>query len=64
MHRTAGGCVKYTDKWAERLGADGGPSEQWGDKWEERFKDGRGSKTVSAAPAEGAEGAECGSGWA
>ncbi|EIE19758.1 hypothetical protein COCSUDRAFT_19282 [Coccomyxa subellipsoidea C-169] len=41
-----GGC------WAERL-LEGGGNEQWGDKWEERFKNGAGSKqgetwTVSA----------------
>ena len=32
-------------QWAERRLEDGG-SEQWGDKWDERFKDGSGSKTV------------------
>ena len=41
----AGGCVKYTDKWAERE-VEGGAREQWGDKWEENFKDGRGTKQV------------------
>ena len=41
----AGGCVKYTDKWAEREHF-GGAREQWGDKWEENFKDGRGNKQV------------------
>lgn len=49
----AGGCVKYTNKWAEAEEAEGGRRE-WGDKWEERFKDGKGAKTgetwsVSAA---------------
>jgi len=41
----AGGCVKWTDRWAERppgLGALG--LDKWGEKWEERFKDGQGSK--------------------
>ena len=37
--------MKYTDKWAERQG-EAGTREQWGDKWEERFKDGRGTKQV------------------
>ena len=41
----AGGCVKYTDKWAERAAALGA-KEEWGDKWEENFKDGRGTKQV------------------
>ncbi len=41
----AGGCVKWTDKWAERLYPDGA-KEEWGDKWEENFKDGRGTKQV------------------
>ena len=40
-----GGCIKYTDRWAERPGAYGAPGlDKWGDKWEERFKDGKGSK--------------------
>jgi hypothetical protein len=44
-----GGCVKYTDKWAEREHVSYGTGEivareQWGDKWEERFSDGKGSK--------------------
>ncbi len=38
-----GGCVKYTDKWAERL-VEGRAPEQWGDKWLETFKDGKGAK--------------------
>lgn len=33
-------------QWAERL-LEGGGNEQWGDKWEERFKDGKGGKQVS-----------------
>ena len=32
-------------QWAERL-LEGGGNEQWGDKWEERFKDGSGGKQV------------------
>lgn len=32
-------------QWAERLLMEG-QTEQWGDKWEERFKDGKGSKKV------------------
>ena len=32
-------------QWAERL-REGGGNEQWGDKWEERFKDGKGGKQV------------------
>ena len=32
-------------QWAERL-LEGGGNEQWGDKWEERFKDGKGGKQV------------------
>lgn len=32
-------------QWAERL-LEGGGNEQWGDKWEERFKNGAGSKQV------------------
>ena len=36
-------CVKYTDKWAERR-LEGGGSEQWGEKWEERFGGGKGNK--------------------
>ena len=32
-------------QWAERL-LEGGGSEQWGDKWEERFKHGAGGKQV------------------
>ena len=43
-----GGCVKYTDRWAERPpgGYDAGPGalDKWGEKWEEIFKDGRGTK--------------------
>ncbi len=35
-------------QWAERL-LQGGETEQWGDKWEERFKEGKGTKKVSAA---------------
>ncbi len=27
----------------------GGETEQWGDKWEERFKEGKGTKKVAAA---------------
>jgi hypothetical protein len=38
--------VRLPSQWAERLVA-GGASEQWGEKWEERFKDGAGGKTVS-----------------
>jgi len=43
----------YTDsvlalQWAERL-LQGGETEQWGDKWEERFKEGKGTKKVSVA---------------
>ena len=34
-------------QWAERL-LEGGGNEQWGDKWEERFKDGKGGKQVVA----------------
>lgn len=33
-------------QWAERL-LQGGETEQWGDKWEERFKEGKGTKKVS-----------------
>lgn len=44
-HPPAGGCVKWTDKWAERE-VLGGAREQWGDKWEENFAGGRGTKTV------------------
>lgn len=36
-------CVKWTDKWAERLLPDGA-REQWGDKWHEAFANGRGEK--------------------
>lgn len=36
-------CVKWTDKWAERL-LPGGAREQWGDKWHEAFANGRGEK--------------------
>ncbi len=32
-------------QWAERL-LEGGGNEQWGENWEERFKDGSGSKKV------------------
>ena len=32
-------------QWAERL-LQGGETEQWGDKWEERFKEGKGTKKV------------------
>ena len=32
-------------QWAERL-LQGGETEQWGDKWEERFKAGKGTKKV------------------
>ena len=32
-------------QWAEKVNADGS-RDKWGDKWEERFKDGSGSKTV------------------
>ncbi|KAL4855525.1 hypothetical protein ACK3TF_003862 [Chlorella vulgaris] len=39
----AGACLKYTDKWAEREHF-GGAREQWGDKWEENFAGGRGTK--------------------
>jgi hypothetical protein len=41
----AGGdaCVKWTDKWAERL-LPGGAREQWGDKWHEAFANGVGEK--------------------
>ena len=39
--KPAAGCVQ----WAERANADGS-REKWGDKWEERFKDGAGNKTV------------------
>lgn len=44
-----GGCVKWTDRWAERPAEDsssvsGAALNKWGDKWEERFKDGKGSK--------------------
>jgi superfamily II DNA or RNA helicase len=35
-------------QWAERL-LQGGETEQWGDKWEERFKEGKGTKKVSVA---------------
>ena len=47
-------CVKWTDKWAERLHPDGG-REQWGDKWREAFAGGRGEKTgeVWSAGADG-----------
>ena len=41
----AGGCLKYTDKWAERDVGLGGKDE-WGDKWEETFKNGSGNKKV------------------
>ena len=33
-------------QWAERL-LQGGETEQWGDKWEERFKEGKGTKKAS-----------------
>ncbi len=33
-------------QWAERLLAEG-KTEQWGEKWKEDFKDGKGNKTVS-----------------
>ena len=36
-------------QWAERL-VEGGGNEQWGDKWEERFKDGKGGKQVLSLP--------------
>lgn len=37
--------MKYTDKWAERVGIDGVFVEaKWGDKWEERFKWGKGER--------------------
>ena len=36
-------------QWAERL-LEGGGNEQWGDKWEERFKDGKGGKQVLGLP--------------
>ena len=36
-------------QWAERL-LEGGGNEQWGDKWEERFKDGKGGKQVKSLP--------------
>ena len=35
-------------QWAERL-LQGGETEQWGDKWEERFKEGKGTKKVGVA---------------
>ena len=40
------GCVKWTDKWAERERppAEGGGWDKWGDKWEERFEGGTGRK--------------------
>ncbi|KAK2079830.1 hypothetical protein QBZ16_002225 [Prototheca wickerhamii] len=38
-----GGCVKYTNKWAEDTTEEG--KREWGDKWEERFKDGKGTKS-------------------
>lgn len=45
--RPAGGrgdaCVKWTDKWAERL-LPGGGRQQWGDKWREEFASGQGAK--------------------
>ena len=37
--------MSYAMQWAERL-LEGGGNEQWGDKWEERFKDGSGGKQV------------------
>ena len=37
--------IWYALQWAERL-LEGGGNEQWGDKWEERFKDGSGGKQV------------------
>ena len=42
-------CVKWTDKWAERL-LPGGAREQWGDKWTESFGDGRGTKHGEVRP--------------
>jgi hypothetical protein len=36
-------CVKWTDKWAERL-LPGGGRQQWGDKWREEFASGLGCK--------------------
>lgn len=45
-----GACLKYTDKWAEREHF-GGAREQWGDKWEENFADGRGTKKVGCCVA-------------
>jgi hypothetical protein len=41
--RAGDACVKWTDKWAERL-LPGGAREQWGDKWHEQFAHGRGEK--------------------
>ena len=46
----AGGCLKYTDKWAERDVGLGGKDE-WGDKWEETFKNGSGNKKVRCGKA-------------
>ena len=39
------GCCCHDLQWAERLLLEG-QTEQWGDKWEERFKEGKGSKKV------------------
>lgn len=36
-------------QWAERR-LEGGATEQWGDKWEEDFSHGKGSKKVSQSP--------------
>lgn len=50
----SGGCVKWTDRWAERPSPYGG-YEKWGDKWEERFGDGKGTKTGETWSESGAE---------
>ena len=50
------GCVKWTDKWAER-DAPGGGKDRWGDKWDERFAGGVGGKSGEtwSAAADGSE---------
>lgn len=57
----AGGdaCVKWTDKWAERV-LPGGAREQWGDKWHEAFANGRGEKNGEVSRGARSELRDCG----
>ena len=44
-------CIEFGDnlmQWAERR-LEGGATEQWGDKWEEDFALGKGSKKVCSS---------------